>query len=105
MRSATKNTERGDFNKVAENRSMCEQNTTVSFKILNAEGEWRPIDVDKCIAQIVFDFNSIGLITVASCCGHGKRPANIALADGREIIIAPDYETGRKIGAVFPPIN
>lgn len=84
---------------------MCKQGNTVSFTILNAKYEPRLIDVDSCIAEIVRAFNAIGLVTVASCCGHGKRPGNIALADGREIIISPDYETARKIDELFPPIS
>lgn len=50
-------------------------------------------DIDSCIAGIVRALNNAGIVTVASCCGHGKRPGNIALSDGREIIIASDYET------------
>lgn len=84
---------------------MCKQGETISFTILNAKLEPRLIDVDKCISEIVRAFNAMGIITVASCCGHGKRPGNIALADGREIIIAPDFETGRKIDSIFPPLN
>lgn len=84
---------------------MCQQNTIVNFTILNQKGEPRLIGVDSCIAEIVRAFNAVGIVTVASCCGHGKRPGNIALADGREIIIAPDYETSRRIDSLFPPIN
>jgi len=84
---------------------MCKQGNTVSFTIHNVKGEPRLIDVDRCIANIVLALNGTGVITVASCCGHGKRPSNIAIADGREIIIAPDYETGRRIDSIFPPIN
>lgn len=62
-------------------------------------------DIDSCIAPIVCALNDAGVVTIASCCGHGKRPGNIALSDGREIIIAPDYETGRLIDSIFPPIN
>lgn len=69
------------------------------------EARWDVKDVDSCIAPIVRALNGAGVVTVASCCGHGKRPGNIALADGREIIIAPNYETGRRIDSIFPPIN
>lgn len=79
---------------------MCEWNTT---KILEISG--RPRDIDACIYPIVRALNDAGLITVASCCGHGNRPGNIALADKRELIISPDYETGRRIDKAFPPIN
>ncbi|HEY0169894.1 MAG TPA: hypothetical protein VGB98_02490 [Pyrinomonadaceae bacterium] len=83
---------------------MCLWGTSETFTILNAAGETRLIDVDSCIAPIVRALNGVGVVTVASCCGHGKQPGNIALADGREIVIAPDYETGRRIDKLFPPI-
>jgi hypothetical protein len=47
--------------------------------------------------------NDAGIETIASCCGHGKRPGNIVLKDGRELIIAPDFEAGRMIDRAFPP--
>jgi hypothetical protein len=79
---------------------MCRWNDTTIVNINN-----HPIAIDRCIARLVEVLSEAGLETVASCCGHGKRPSNIALADSREIIIAPDYETGRRIDQMFPPIN
>src|SRR5690606_21382746 len=58
--------------------------------------------VDESISEFVQLLNSVGLETVASCSGHGHRPANIALKDGREIIIARNYEEGREIDRIFP---
>lgn len=84
---------------------MCKQGTVETFWIINDKDEARQIDVDKCIAPLVRVLNDIGLITVASCCGHGKRPANIALADGREVCILPDFETARRVDLLFPPLN
>jgi len=43
--------------------------------------------IDFCIADIVAALNAANIITVASCCGHGKIPARIDLEDGREIMI------------------
>ena len=65
----------------------------------------RLYNIDKCIAQIVKALNMSGLKTVASCCGHGKRPGSIALGDGREIIIVSDYKDGRKIDECFPSMK
>lgn len=65
----------------------------------------RPVDVDSCIATLVLALNGGGLRTVASCCGHGNRPGNIALADGRELIIAADYDQARAVDAAFPNIH
>ena len=44
-------------------------------------------DIDFCIADIVAALNAANIITVASCCGHGKVEAVISLEDGRELII------------------
>lgn len=78
---------------------MCEHGNT---KVLDYG---RPFDVDECLWDLVRALNNAGFKTIACCCGHGKQPGNIALADGRELFIAPDYETGRAICSAFPPIN
>lgn len=79
---------------------MCEWGNTITYLY-----KGKPIDVDKCIAPVVLALHHTRIDTVASCCGHGKQMGNIALEDGREILIVPDYETGRKIDKLFPPIN
>lgn len=61
-----------------------------------------PIDVDASIAPIVAALNAAGVETIASCSGHSHRPGNIALRDGREIIIARDFDEGRLIDSLFP---
>lgn len=43
--------------------------------------------IDYCIADLVAALNAANIKTVASCCGHGKIPADISLEDGREISI------------------
>ena len=48
---------------------------------------------DPEIADLVEALQSVG--TVASCCGHGGPFGNIALADGRELIIAPNFDAAR----------
>ena len=78
---------------------MCERNDTVPIMI-----DGKPRSIDRCIAQIVEALNRAGVKTAASCCGHGIRPGNIALADGRELVIVPDYETGRRVDKLFPPL-
>lgn len=54
---------------------------------------------DPCLASLVGALNAAGVATVASCCGHGRRPGNIALADGRELVVMPDYDTARGFDA------
>jgi hypothetical protein len=71
----------------------------------DGKGYYKVVGIDACITSIVKALNDAGIVTRASCCGHGKRPGNIALADGRELIIALDYETGRTIDRAFPPIS
>lgn len=67
-----------------------------------APGVW----CDPCLAPIVRALNASdlpriptkdgpdGIATVVSCCGHGKALPRITLADGREIVIYPDCESG-----------
>lgn len=62
-------------------------------------------DVDPEIRHLVAMLNANGVPTVASCSGHGHRPGNIALRDGRELIIARDFAEARKIEALFPVNN
>lgn len=46
--------------------------------------------IDWCIHRIVAALNAGGVWTFASCCGHGKVPGRIDLADGRLLLILPD---------------
>lgn len=62
----------------------------------------RSVEVDIEIANLVRLLNDGGFPTKASCSGHGFRPADIALSDGREIIIARNYEEARFINSLFP---
>lgn len=78
---------------------MCEWNNTVIIEI-----DGVPRDIDRCIAGVVRALNATGLRTVASCCGHGKQPGSIVLADGREIRIFAKYEDARKVDKLFPSI-
>jgi hypothetical protein len=63
------------------------------------------VDIDLCIFDLVKLLNENGFATIASCCGHGRRPGNIALRDGRELVIARDYDEGRMIDNLFPGIS
>ena len=63
-----------------------------------ADGVW----CDPEIAPLVKALNKGGVATVASCSGHGHRPGNIILADGRELFIAADWDEARLIDQAFP---
>lgn len=73
----------------------------------------RIVCVDWCIHQIVAALNAGGVRTVACCCGHGRTPGRIDLADGRILTItmpntkasepepsAPDRRTGKQSGSL-----
>lgn len=84
---------------------MCNDHSGVLVSIPTAsqrgpDGNKRAIDA--CLVPLVKALNDAGFATLASCCGHGYRPGIIALADGREVIIAPDFDTARKIDNLFP---
>ena len=66
------------------------------------ETGWPSIWCDPEIVDIVRSLNAGGVKTVASCSGHGHRPGCIALADGRELVIARNYDEARKIDRLFP---
>ena len=44
--------------------------------------------IDYCIADVIAALNAANIITVASCCGHGRVPARVDFEDGRAIIIS-----------------
>jgi len=43
--------------------------------------------VDRCIVDLVAALNAGGLVTLDSCCGHGKTSGVIFLQDGRKLTI------------------
>lgn len=59
---------------------------------------------DPCLAPLVAALNDAGMRTVASCCGHGRRPGRIDLAD--ETVLWVDV-AGRinRVAGVWPGIN
>jgi len=45
------------------------------------EARWREFGIDKCIAPLVKALQEAGVNMRGSCCGHGKGPGEITLAD------------------------
>src|SRR5690606_19708334 len=77
-----------------------------SMVVLERDEHGKPaVWCDPEIADLVSALNEAGIRTVASCSGDGHRPGNIMLADGRELVIARDFDEARKIDAMFPGIN
>lgn len=73
---------------------MCKHGDTVELLVtvpahLASDGKaYRGLKpVDRCIAPIVQALNEARILTLASCCGHGKGPGSIVLQDGRELTI------------------
>lgn len=68
---------------------MCDHPNREAAMVVVSEGVW----CDPCLVPLVKALNDGGLPTVASCCGHGRCLGSIALADGRNLVLAPDGET------------
>ena len=111
----------GDLRK--ENRSQYD--TLISLLVKYGADESRPLEklvmpknydlmlsgVDEEIGGLVDALNKNGFETIASCSGHGKMMGNIALRDGREIMIIENYEKARNVektliaNRLYEPIN
>lgn len=91
---------------------MCKWGTSTVLTItvpayLSSTGQdkIKSIGVDSCIAPLVEALNVAGILTDASCCGHGNRPGSIILADGRELIISPSREATIEMEKNYPDIH
>ncbi len=74
--------------------------------VIETDGTGKPtIWCDPEIVDLVTALNAAGIKTIASCSGHGRTIGNIALADGRELFIANDFEEARHIARMFPGAN
>lgn len=49
----------------------------------------KEMQIDFCLAPIIRAFDAAGIETRGCCCGHGKREGNIALQDGRLMLVIP----------------
>lgn len=45
------------------------------------DGSFRTVCIDRCIEAEVLDLNKIGIVTVGSCCGHGRDRGYIQVDD------------------------
>ena len=96
---------------------MCKWGTTTEMEVFiparlsrTDRDYMKKVGVDSCIASFVQKLNGAGITTIASCCGHDKRPGSIILEDGMELIIAKDWDEGRRIDEIlnkngYSPIN
>ena len=78
---------------------MCQQNDFVEVEVIIKLSDFdyvaEFVQVDRCIAPIVSALSDSGIATVACCCGHGRHRGSIILADGREMLVVPDFKTAR----------
>lgn len=88
---------------------MCDGHSDTPVRVLvpahlshTGEARWKTAMIDHCISKFVETLNAVGMHTAASCCGHGYRPGNIALHDGREFLIAKDFDEARRVEKAFP---
>ena len=62
----------------------------------------KPVPIDFCIATLIGALNAGGIRTLSSCCGHGRMPGFIELADGRSLAITPTRRSDD--GIIAPPV-
>lgn len=79
---------------------MCNWGDSVPMRVFipahlshTGAGRYATKPIDRCIAPLVMALNEAGIITIASCCGHGREPGRIDLLDGRVLRI--EAEGGR----------
>lgn len=91
---------------------MCEHGDTVTLDLLipahlshTGEARRKPCQIDRCISELVTALNNAGITTIASCCGHGKRPGSIILHNEQELIISSGREMTKKLEEGFPSIH
>jgi hypothetical protein len=83
---------------------MCDHNDTVPLLVFlpashshTGEGRWVTKPVDRCVAPLVDALNRHGVLTLSSCCGHGKGPGSIRLQDGRELAVHEQFVTSKPL--------
>ena len=63
--------------------------------------EWKKwCAIDKCIAELVEAFESVGLRMLASCCGHGKGLGDILLKDRWALWMTKSFYKWYNIGGL-----
>ena len=78
---------------------MCKWGNSVYMELVvqpeqsfDGKARMKVVAIDTCIAPMVKALNNAGIVTISSCCGHGKSAGSIMLADGRELIIKKESE-------------
>jgi len=78
---------------------MCQWGVTEEVEVTippglcsTGEAKIKKAKIDKYIAPIVRALENAGIHMTYSCCGHGKGPGEIVLADGRRLVILQTEE-------------
>lgn len=76
---------------------MCDHGDTVPVRVkiigrLSHSGrdEWKAKPIDRCLSDLVEALQAGGIDMLGSCCGHGRGQAQIALVDGRQLLVSRD---------------
>lgn len=88
---------------------MCDHHDTIDLDVVvparlsHTGRERRTVKpVDRCLAPIVEALNANGILTAGACCGHGRGPGEIALHDGRWlVVVAPGLAWWRRVGVAL----
>jgi len=73
---------------------MCDFSHREQAMVTIRPGVW----CDPCLVPLVRALYEGGFPTVSSCCGHGKQPPAIALANGRWVLVLTDDQAKTTLG-------
>jgi hypothetical protein len=80
---------------------MCDLHPREDNMIALSDTVW----CDPCIVRLVSALNDGGLPTIASCCGHNRRPATTFLANDAGVVLWMATAEYDRIAGLWPGIN
>jgi len=70
----------------------CAQGGTYAHTVPMCINRNKVVNVDFCVARLVAALEAGGFRPAASCCGHGKMPANVMLEDRTVVVMLTQEE-------------